>query len=81
VQAVSQLPHAANRLVQVNDAVFTFPPPAHAYTAREPSESFTLNTFEFHHYSHIWSVRAPGHRHRGSVLFREVRHTTFVVSQ
>jgi hypothetical protein len=64
---------------QVDHAAVTFPPPAQAFAAREPLKMFTLDPYEFDHHGHIWSVRAPGHRRRGSVLFREVRHISFIV--
>jgi hypothetical protein len=79
VKTLSHVPHRVNRVSQVDHAAVTFPPPAQAFAAREPLKTFTLNPYGFDHHSHIWSVGAPGHRHRGSVLFREVRHIFFIV--
>jgi hypothetical protein len=76
VRTVSHLPHRANHVSQVDDTTVTLPPPPNARRAREPPKTFTPNTVKFHHDSHIWGVRAPGHCHwERSVLFREVRHT------
>jgi hypothetical protein len=81
VQTLRHIHHRFNRLSQGDNAAVPFPPPAPACPAREPLKTFTLGTFEFHHDSHIWSVRAPGHRHTGRpVLFREVHHIFFLVS-
>jgi len=75
----SHFPHRVNRLSQVDDAAVTFPPPPNALRAREPLKTLAPNTCKLHHYSHVWGMRAPGHRCMvRSVLFRGVGHASVI---